>query len=117
MVAPAAGNLDVPAGVAFAREASVSDQRNRRRVPRLNVDLDSMQLQGAKAHPQRESESLAHVTSAGMFRESVIAQVSALKRPADNLAEVEYTDRRIVFSPANEHTDVRRMPGVARSRA
>jgi hypothetical protein len=40
-----------------------------------------------------------------------------LKRPADNLAVVEYTDRRIVFSPANEHADVRRMPGVVRSRA
>ena len=117
MVPPAAGNLDVPAGEAFAREASVADQSNRRRVARLNVDLDSMQSQGAKPDPHHKRESLAHVALAGMFRESVIAEIGALKRAADNLAEVEYTDRRIVFSSANEHTDVRCMLGVVRPRA
>ena len=117
MVAPAAGNLDVPAGEAFAREASVPDQRNRWRVSRLDVDLDSMQPQGAKTDPQHERESLAHVTLAGMFRESVIPEIGALKRAAGNLAEVEDTDRRIVFSSANEHADVRCMLGVVRSRA
>ena len=113
MVAPAAGNLDVPAGEAFAREASVPDQRNRWRVPRLDVDLDSMQPQGAKSYAQHERKSFAHVALAGMFGESVISEVGALKRTADNLAEVEYTDRRIVFSSANDHAHVRCVPRVA----
>src|ERR1019366_10685935 len=84
---PAAGNLDVTAGVAFAREASSADQRDRRRVPWLHVGLDAMQSQGTKTYAQHQRESLAHVTLAGMFREPVITKIGASKRAADDLAE------------------------------
>src|ERR1700730_13318306 len=113
MVPPAAGNLDVAAGVALAGEASAAHQRDRTCVRRLDVDLYTMQPQGAKSYAQNERKSFAHVALAAMSGESVIPEVGALKRTADNLAEVEYTDRRVVFSSANEHADVRCVPGVA----
>ena len=72
-----------------------------------------MQPQGAKSYAQCQRESFAHVTLAGMFGESVIPKVGALKTTADNCAEVEYTDWGIVFTSANEHAHVRCVPGVA----
>src|SRR5207302_1114344 len=50
MVPPAAGDLDVTAGITLAGEASAPHQRDRTSVRRLDVDLDSMQPQGAKSY-------------------------------------------------------------------
>ena len=107
VIAPAARDPDVTPRKAFADEPGAAHERERARVRRLHVRLDAMELQPRNA-TEHELQAFGHVAGARVRREGVIAEVGALEKAADDFADVEHADDRVVVTPAHEKTRVRR---------
>ena len=72
-----------------------------------------MQFQPAEGEFEREGETVRHQAGPRVRREGVIAEIRAVKRAADDLAEVEHADDRVVADAADEQPGMRRGMRVA----
>ena len=75
-----------------------------------------MQLQPPERDAQHELEAFRHVAFARVRREGVVAEVGALEEAADDFADVEHADDRVVLAAAHDEADVRGGGRVARGR-
>src|SRR5207245_268508 len=82
VVAPAPGDLQIAPREAFARKARTPHQRQRRRVARLYVGLDAVQLDRSEGELQAERQSLLHVAPARVGRQRVIAEIGTVEGTA-----------------------------------
>jgi hypothetical protein len=71
-----------------------------------------MQLHGGESVPQNQLHAFTHVALAGERLLGVIAEVGALKEPANDLAQREHTGNRAVLEPANKEALHVRLPAA-----
>jgi hypothetical protein len=102
VVAPAAADLEVARREALELEAAAARERDRRRVARLDVRLEPVQVELRERMPQNQPEPLGHVAAAGVGGDRAVAQERTLQPAADDLADVREADDRRVLTPADE---------------
>src|SRR5215470_11121150 len=78
VVAPAAIDLQIAARKTFAHESTSTHQCDRAPICGLDVALDPMQAHVQKCVTQHELEAFAHISVAGVRRQRVVAEISAL---------------------------------------
>src|SRR5882672_3617920 len=105
MIPPAAADLQIAPRIALAQKPGPLHQRNRGRVPRLNVCLQPVQFQMFEGVAKNELESIGHITLTGVACADVIAEESVLKTAAKNLAQVDGADNCALGCETNEKAD------------
>src|ERR1700683_2834168 len=80
VVAPAAADLQVAGGEAFAPEAGGPGERERGLVAGLDVRLETVQPHDHKRMPQRKVDPLSHVSLPRVALPHGVSEVRALER-------------------------------------
>ena len=108
MVAPAATNLEVARRIALLAEPAGRNQRDGGHIVGLDVGLKAMKLEHLERVAHHGLKPLLHETLTLMPHEGVIAQVAALKQPADDVGQIDDADDCLVVLSADEEGVVRR---------
>src|SRR5215216_5857158 len=112
VVAPLAVDLQVLLGEALAHEAAAADQRDRGRVPGLDVGLEPVQSELAEGVVEDEAHALGHVAAALQARDPAVADVRALQRAPHDLGDVEHAREPAVLTQADHERHERVVLGA-----
>lgn len=102
MISPPTGDLQVARRIAFTAEAGVSYQGKRGPVRWHDVGLHAVQAEDLERMTQGEWQGFGHVAPFRVRRPDPVAEVSGLRRTADDLIQVDRTENRAVFVAAQQ---------------
>src|SRR3954447_14324713 len=102
MIAPATPDLEVALGEALVDESGPFGERDRCRIPRLDVGFQTVQGERAERLTQDEPERFGHVPLAGEARDPAVTDVTVLEAEAHDLRHVQPAHERAVLAPARE---------------
>ena len=94
MVAPAAGDLQIPRRISLSAKTEPLDEPNRGAVAGLDVGFDTMKTEPPKGVIDHQREALGHEPLSLRRRERVVAEVTAAEGAVHDLADVDDADER-----------------------
>jgi len=106
MVSPPTTDLQIARGVTLLLETAGRDQSNGRRIARLNVRLQPMQLERLKRVAHYSLKALAHKTLTLTARKSVVAKVPALEQASNDTGKADDAYQSPGFTVADKEAIV-----------
>jgi hypothetical protein len=108
VVAPPSAHLEIAGREPLLPEPGAADQRPRGDVPRLQVRLHPVQLQGTERAAQQQLHRLGHVAPTCVRRAHPVSEVRAPEAPVEDLREGEDPHDGAVLAPHGEEGPHRR---------
>src|SRR5450755_1106753 len=108
VVSPAVANLQVARRIPFLGETTRPDERDRCRIARLDVGLETMQLERSEPMAHGRPQAFAHQALALVTGEGVVADVGAAKQAANDVRDLDDADQRAAVATADQQGAVRR---------
>jgi hypothetical protein len=106
VIAPSTTDLQVAWRVAFASKPEAPHETDRRPIAGLDVGLETMQSEATKRFGDHERQRFGHQTLPWPWLERVIAEIAALQRTVDDLADVDHADEAARVLVTDQVSDV-----------